>query len=375
MRKTLRKFIANETAGGQIMILFAALALLAANSPLSGWYFTLEPTKHLIQDGLMVLFFFTIALELKREMTEGVLAKRGQILLPALAALGGMAVPAGIYLALNIGQPENHAGWAIPSATDIAFALCILSFAGKNVPPAIKIFLLAIAIFDDLGAIAIIALFYNNSLSIIPLLLAGLAIFALIRLNKRNVACGWPYLFVGIYLVICLYFSGIHTTLAGVAVGLAIPMRRHSDPARSPLTHILHIWHPWVNFLILPLFAFTHAGVSLAGIDASALTQPLPLGILLGLFLGKQLGIFATSWLVIITGLASKPKNSTWAQLYGVSIIAGIGFTMSLFIGMLAFSDDQQQELVKLGVIAGSVLSALWGILVMRLATLSSSKG
>jgi NhaA family Na+:H+ antiporter len=244
---------------------------------------------------------------------------------------------------------------------------------GKNIPPAIKIFLLAIAIFDDLGAILIIAAFYNTELALMPLLLAGFGLGILGLLNWRNVTVLTPYFLTGIFLWFCFYHSGIHTTVAGVAVGMAIPMRDKDHPRHSPLNICMHFLHPWVSFLVLPIFAFTSAGVSFAGMQTADLLKPLPLGIALGLFFGKQIGIFGTTWLLVTMRLASKPEGASWMHLYGVSIIAGIGFTMSLFIGLLAFDDAHMQEMVKIGVIGGSLLSTLGGFIVLRYLTREKS--
>lgn len=364
------------------MIVFAALALIAANSPLSSWYYgftsapvtfgygelsATEPFKAWVKDILMVLFFLVVGLELKREMREGFLSRRDQILLPLVAAAGGMIAPALMFLGLNYNSPDSLSGWAIPSATDIAFALCILMLAGKGIPPSIKIFLLAIAIFDDLGAILIIAAFYNTALAALPLLMALLGVAFLFVLNRRNVTALAPYILIGIYLWFCFHYSGIHTTVAGVAVGMAIPMRDRNDPHHSPLNRCMHFLHPWVSFLVLPLFAFTCAGVSLGGVTVGGLLQPLPLGVMMGLFIGKQVGIFGSTWLLVKMRIVGKPEGASWRQIYGVSVIAGIGFTMSLFISLLAFDDVQAQEMAKLGVIVGSLLSAVWGAVVLRM--------
>jgi len=379
--RLISDFMKTESSSGIVMIVFAALALIAANSPWSALYkefinisigfsvndaTAVEPLKVWVKDILMVFFFLIVGLELKREMREGFLSRRDQILLPLLAAVGGMVAPAVIFFALNHGHPANLAGWAIPSATDIAFALCVLMLVGKNIPPAVKIFLLAIAIFDDLGAILIIAAFYNSALALMPLSLALVGFLLLILLNRRNVTALAPYMLTGIYLWFCLYHSGIHTTIAGVAVGMAIPMRDKDRLHHSPLNHAMHLLHPWVSFIVLPIFAFTSAGVSFAGMEIGDLFKPLPLGIALGLFFGKQIGIFGTTWLLVAMRLANKPEGASWAHLYGVSIIAGIGFTMSLFIGLLAFNDPQMQEMVKIGVIFGSLLSTLGGFIVLR---------
>ncbi len=386
--RRIRDFMETESASGLVMIIFAVLAVLAANSPFSAFYksFVDAPVtfgfqesmvthalKDWVKDILMVFFFLIIGLELKREMCEGFLSKHDQIILPLLAAAGGMAVPALIFFGFNHNSPATVHGWAIPSATDIAFALAILTMLGKGIPPAIKIFLLAVAIFDDLGAILVIAAFYNTGLAVIPLLLAagGIAILAL--LNRAHVAVITPYVLIGIFLWFCFYYSGIHTTLAGVIVGLMIPMRDKDEPRHSPLNSCMHFLHPWVSFLVLPIFAFTSAGVDLKGLSLSSFLQPLPLGIALGLFIGKQIGIFGTSWLLIKTKLVSMPEATKWRHLYAVSVIAGIGFTMSLFIGMLAFSDPLLQELVKVGVISGSLLCILWGGIVLRVVTRSKN--
>ncbi|MDX2095842.1 MAG: Na+/H+ antiporter NhaA [Alphaproteobacteria bacterium] len=380
--RNIREFMETESASGVLMILFALLAVLAANSPVAALYKALvstplafgvgdsiavEPLKNWVKDILMVFFFLIIGLELKREMKEGFLSRRDQIMLPLFAAMGGMALPALIFFGLNHDSPETVNGWAIPSATDIAFALAILTLLGKRMPPAIKIFLLAVAIFDDLGAIIVIAAFYNTGLALLPLLLAAGGIFLLTLFNRANIAILTPYMLVGVFLWFCFYYSGIHTTLAGVIVGFAIPMRAGEDDRHSPLNACMHFLHPWVSFLVLPVFAFTSAGVSLAGLSIASLLEPLPLGIALGLLLGKQIGIFGTSWLLIKTKLVRMPEATQWRHLYAVSIVAGIGFTMSLFIGMLAFEAAPLQEMVKIGVIGGSLLCILWGGLVLRI--------
>lgn len=386
--RRIREFMETESASGVVMIVFAVLAVLAANSPFSALYkefvsapitfgfqdsMATHPLKDWVKDILMVFFFLIIGLELKREMCEGFLSKRDQILLPLFAAAGGMAAPALIFFGLNHGNPDTIHGWAIPSATDIAFALAILTLLGKGIPPAIKIFLLAVAIFDDLGAILVIAAFYNTGLAIMPLLLAAAGIAVLALLNRAHVVVITPYILVGIFLWFCFYYSGIHTTLAGVIVGLMVPMRDPADPKDSPLNRYMHFLHPWVSFLVLPIFAFTSAGVDLKGLSLSSFLEPLPLGIALGLFVGKQIGIFGTSWLLIKTKLVGMPDATKWRQLYAVSVIAGIGFTMSLFIGMLAFDDAHLQEMVKVGVIGGSLMCILWGGIVLKIATARKS--
>ncbi len=381
LSRPLREFMETESSSGMVMIAFAVLALLAANSGLSGWYYSfidlpirlgfgeggeVAPLKEWVKDILMVFFFLLIGLELKREMKEGFLARKDQVFLPLLCAAGGMIAPAIIFLALNRHSPETLTGWAIPSATDIAFALAVLSLVGKGIPPSIKVFLLAIAIFDDLGAILIIAGFYNAGIALPPLLLALAGVGALWMLNRKPVTSLAPYMLVGVYLWFCLHHAGLHTTLAGVLVGIAIPMRNPKQSGHSPLDDCIHRLHPWVSFLVLPLFAFTAAGVSFQGMDRAVLSQSLPLGIALGLFFGKQIGIFGMAWGLIKLRFVTMPEGARFSQIYAVSILAGIGFTMSLFIGMLAFTDPALQDGVKTGVIAGSLLSVLWGGAVVR---------
>ena len=378
----IREFMETESASGVVMIVFAILAIIAANSPFSNLYKDFIHTKitfgigdstasesisHWVKDILMVFFFLIIGLELKREMCEGFLSKRDQIILPLLAAIGGMATPALIFMGINYHNSETINGWAIPSATDIAFALAILTMLGKNIPPAIKIFLLAVAIFDDLGAILIIAIFYNTGLAVMPLVLAMVGIAALFALNRSRVAIITPYMLVGVFLWFCFYYSGIHTTLAGVIVGLSIPVREADDARHSPANKLMHFLHPWVSFLVLPIFAFTSAGVDLRGLKIANFIEPLPLGIAFGLFFGKQIGIFGTTFLLIKSKLVSMPEATGWRHLYAVSVVAGIGFTMSLFIGMLAFSSPYLYEMVKIGVISGSLLCIVWGGVVLKL--------
>lgn len=377
-----------ESSAGIVMLVAAALALIAANGPLSDAYRTFittpftfgmndalatEPLKVWVKDIFMVFFFLLIGLELKREMTEGVLATWPQRVLPLIAAAGGMAVPALIYIAINHDSPENIAGWAIPAATDIAFALCVLLLAGRGIPLAVKIFLLAIAIFDDLGAILVIAFFYSGALAIQSLMWCVFGIALLLMLNRLRVFFIMPYLLVGVLLWFCLYHANIHTTLAGVLVGLALPMRGGENHSHSPVNQAIHFLHPWVGFFVLPLFAFTSAGVDFRGMTLDSALHPLPLGIALALFFGKQIGIFGTTWLAVKMGLARLPEGASWPFVYGVSVIAGIGFTMSLFIGALAFS-EAMQSYVKLGVIGGSMLAAVWGALIIRWALAKSSK-
>lgn len=366
LARALADFIREESAGGIIMLAFTALALALANSPFSAQYLSLtRPAEHFVKDVLMVLFFFSVGMELKREMVEGLLSQKGQVMMPLIAAIGGMAVPALIYAALNHSDTVTAHGWAIPSATDIAFALAILLLFGKGVPPAAKILLLAIAIFDDLGAILIIAFFYNSQVAALPLALTALGGGILFLLNKKHVSALTPYLLTGVYLWFCLHASGIHTTIAGVAVGLAIPLRDKQNSENSPLGKALHFLHPWVVFFVLPVFAFTSAGVSLAGVEIKEFFAPMPLGIALGLFIGKQIGIFGSVFLLVKLKLAPKPEGMNWLHVYAVSILAGIGFTMSLFIGLLAFHEPHLQDIAKIGIISGSLLSTFFGGLVL----------
>ncbi|WP_122447585.1 Na+/H+ antiporter NhaA [Pseudomonas viridiflava] len=370
----IKRFFAAEAAGGLILMAAALAALIVANSPLADSYFAALHTvlagmsvEHWINDGLMAIFFMLVGLEIKREMLAGQLASWSQRALPGFAALGGMVVPALIYVAFNRGQPETIGGWAIPAATDIAFALGVLSLLGKRVPLSLKIFLSALAILDDLGAVLIIALFYTSDLSV-PMLLAALgSIAVLVALNRLGVKKLLPYLLIGALLWFFMLQSGIHATLAGVALALCIPLGKADEEASSPLLHLEEKLHPWVAFAVVPIFGFANAGVSLAGITVDKLVDPVPLGVALGLLIGKQVGIFALAALAIRAGLARLPDGSNWGQLYGVAALCGIGFTMSLFIGALAFPGAPALvDEVKVGVLIGSVFSALLGVVVLR---------
>lgn len=376
------EFIRTESASGIVTLFAAAAALLTANLPATAALYqhiihlplTLGagdaraalPLAEGVKDILMVLFFLLVGLELKREMVEGVLADRTQILLPLFAALGGMAAPAAVFLFINQSIPAHGVGWAIPSATDIAFALAVLLLAARNAPPALKIFLLAIAIFDDLGAILIIALFYSHGVSLAALAPVAACVLALYALNRFGVSRLMPYLALMLLLGWFLHHAGIHTTVAGVITGMAVPMRDQKESANSPLNRLMHFLHPWVGFAVLPLFAFTAAGVAVNDMPLSALAAPLTLGVALGLFLGKQIGIFGTTFALVHLRLVRLPEGASWRQVYGVALLAGIGFTMSLFIGSLAFADAALQTEAKLGVLAGSLCSALAGALVLR---------
>jgi NhaA family Na+:H+ antiporter len=352
----------------------ALAALLVANSPLSQTYFaTLHSVwmgmsvEHWVNDGLMAIFFLMVGLEIKREVLAGGLATWGQRALPGFGALGGMIVPALIYVAINWGNAETLKGWAIPAATDIAFALGVLSLLGKRVPTSLKVFLAALAIIDDLGAVVIIAFFYTSGLSM-PMLLASLAtLLVLIAMNRVGVKRLLPYLLVGAVLWFFVLQSGVHATLAGVAVALCVPMGKPEEESRSPLLFLEEKLHTWVAFAVVPIFGFANAGVSLSGISMENLIDPVPLGVALGLLLGKQVGIFLLAALAIRLGLARLPDGSSWAQLYGVALLCGIGFTMSLFIGNLAFAGSAHLiDEVKVGVLIGSILAAIAGVLVLR---------
>jgi NhaA family Na+:H+ antiporter len=373
-----REFLKQESASGIVMIFFALLAIILANSPLNQYYqnfinyslksetFETMKLKQFTKDILMVFFFFLIGLELKREACEGFLKEKSQILLPLLAAIFGMAVPAAIFYLFNYQIPELLHGWAIPSATDIAFAVCILLLVTKNFPNSAKVFLLAVAIFDDLGAILIIAFFYSTGVKILALVIAGLLVVTLFLLHKFKIKLLTPYMIFGGLLAYFLHSAGVHTTIAGVITALAIPFTDNNG--NSPLKHFLHKFHYPVNFLILPLFAFVSAGVSFYGLSMEQIFASVPLGIACGLFFGKQIGIFGISFLAIKFGIAKKPEGASWIDIYIVSIIAGIGFTMSLFVGMLAYSDPILQEEVKFGVLVGSIASTIFALLVAKLA-------
>jgi Na+:H+ antiporter, NhaA family len=376
-------FIHHEAGGGVVLLIAALVAIVLENSawawlsdalldtPVSVRAGALSLDKPLllwINDGLMAVFFFLVGLELKRELLRGELSSMRQALLPAVAAVGGMLVPALVYVAITSSDPAALRGWAIPAATDIAFAVGVLALLGSRVPSSLKIFLLALAIIDDLGAIIIIAVFYTGSLSWLSLGLAagGLAVLAI--LNARDVQRLAPYVLVGIFIWVCVLKSGIHATLAGVLVALAIPLSSNAGASAgvSLLERVEEALHPWVKFGVLPAFAFANAGVSFAGMSFASLTQPIPLGIAAGLFLGKQIGIFGAVWLLVKAGLARLPEGATWLHVYGVAMLAGIGFTMSLFIGTLAFPSPAHAASLRLGVITGSVLSAVAGYAVLR---------
>jgi len=380
----LQDFLRLESASGILLVAAAAIAMLLMNSPLAAFYMDFlnipvairigefeifKPMLLWINDGLMAVFFFLVGLELKREFIEGHLSQRDQAILPAIAAVGGMVVPAGIYAYLNWHDPVTLHGWAIPSATDIAFALGVLMLFGKQVPTALKIFLLTLAILDDLGAIIIIAIFYTSNLSVGSLITALAALAVLIVLNRRGVVYVAAYVLVGLIMWASVLKSGVHATLAGVALAMTIPLRDPKNPKHSPLRDLEHDLHPSVAYVILPLFAFANAGVPLKGLTLEVLFAPVPLGIAAGLFIGKQLGVFGASWAAIKLKIAGLPAGVNWRQLYGVSILCGIGFTMSLFIGALAFENagPEHSAEVRLGILLGSLLSAVVGYAILRL--------
>jgi len=384
LSKPFRWFFQLEAASGLVLLIAAIIALIISNSTFSELYFfTLEKylfiginnfglklsVHHWINDALMAIFFFFVTLEIKREFIQGELSNLKKALLPIIAAVGGMLVPALFYVMINFGNSETMNGWAIPSATDIAFSLGILSLLGSRVPISLKIFLTALAIIDDLGAILIIAFFYSGELSISYLSLILISYILLLVLNKIGVKKFLPYLLIGIFMWFFTYKSGIHATIAGVLLASTIPHRqKYKD--YSLLIKIEHSISPYVAFMIMPLFAFANAGVSLSGLSFSSLMLPVPLGILMGLFFGKQLGVMLFSYFSVKFKIAQMPDNSTWLSLYGVSILTGIGFTMSLFVGNLAFVENTQYiDGVKIGVLAGSLLSTLFGYFLLLLTT------
>ncbi|HEX9448589.1 MAG TPA: Na+/H+ antiporter NhaA, partial [Dongiaceae bacterium] len=377
----VRDFLKWESAGSVVLLAAAVLAMVLSNSPAAGLYDGLlqlpfgvtlgsigltKPLLLWINDGLMAIFFFLVGLEIKREVLEGELSSLSQLALPGLAAVGGMLAPALIFVALNWSHADNLAGWAIPAATDIAFAVGILGLVGARAPLSLKIFLLALAILDDLGAIIIIAVFYTADLSVLALGLAAMAVLVLALLNRNNVQSLAAYVLVGIVMWVCVLKSGVHATLAGAVLAFAVPLRNPQAPDESLLRRCEHALHPWISFAIMPIFAFANAGVSLAGLGRSQLFDPVALGIAGGLFIGKQVGVFALVWLCVTLRLGKLPQGANWGQVFGVAVLTGIGFTMSLFIGSLAFPDPGRASAVRLGVLAGSVLSACLGFVILR---------
>jgi Na+:H+ antiporter, NhaA family len=375
----MRRFFDSEASAGMILMGVTVIALTVANSPLADTYFAVLKTYvlglsvlHWINDALMAVFFLLVGLEIKREMLDGQLSTWPRRILPGIAALGGMIAPALIYLAITRNEPQLHHGWAIPTATDIAFALGMLAILGSRVPKSLTIFLTALAILDDLGAIIIIAFFYTSDLSLAMLGAAALCLLVLVAFNRFGIVSLLPYLAVGAILWFFVLKSGIHATLAGVALALTIPL--HANPKKTraedaPLHRLEHALHGWVAYAVIPIFGFANAGVSLSGLSLDAVLSPLPLGIAMGLFIGKQLGVYAFSYGAIHLGFADVPAGATRAQCYGVALLCGIGFTMSLFIGALAFPDQPElSDATKIGVLMGSALSALAGYIVLSLA-------
>ncbi len=391
MRSLFTRFFQLEAASGLLLIAAAILALVINNSPLSYLYSGLldvpvavqvgalniaKPLLLWINDGLMALFFLLIGLEVKREVVDGHLSKPSQVILPATAAVGGMVIPALIYWFINRDNPAAVAGWAIPTATDIAFALGVLALLGKRVPVSLKLFLMTLAIIDDLGAIIVIALFYSGTLSSVSLALAAACLVVLVAMNRLGVVKLGPYLIVGLILWVCVLKSGVHATLAGVALALCIPLRTRNAET-SPLLSLEHALHPWVAYAILPLFAFANAGVSLAGMTVESFTHPVPMGIAVGLLLGKTVGVFGLTWVAVKLRLAVLPAGAGWGQLLGVAILCGIGFTMSLFVGSLAFvpGSSDYAGMDRMGILTGSFFAAVIGYAVTAMASRKPSVG
>ncbi len=376
MSDVIKDFFKLESAGGILLVIAAAIAMMVANSPLNELYTSVLHTyvagmsvSHWINDGLMAVFFLLIGLEVKRELLEGALKSKETAIFPAIAAVGGMLAPALVYVLFNSGDPQAMQGWAIPAATDIAFALGIMALLGKRVPVSLKVFLLALAIIDDLGVVVIIALFYSGDLSTTALLAGFVATAALFFCNMKHVTKLRWFMLIGAILWFSVLKSGVHATLAGVVIGFAIPLKGNPGE-RSPLKHMEHALHPYVAFLILPIFAFANAGISLEGISMSSLTSMLPLGIALGLLVGKPLGIFSFSWLAVKFGVAKLPKGVNFKHIFAVSVLCGIGFTMSIFISSLAFTGTSAEfdTLARLGILMGSTTAAVLGYFLLHIS-------
>ena len=383
LTKSIQEFLKQESAGGILLMIAAVLAVILANSPLSSWYDLLLDTPVAVQigtlniakplllwinDGLMAVFFFLVGLELKRELIEGELSDKRNIILPGLGAIGGMLVPALVYYFFNKDNPDTLQGWAIPAATDIAFALGLLSLLGSRVPVSLKIFLTSLAIFDDIGAILIIAFFYTANLSITAMWVVIGCLPILWWLNRRGVTSKSPYLMIGLIMWVAVLKSGVHATLAGVILAMFIPLK--AEDGHSPLKTLEHDLHSIVAFFVLPVFAFANAGLNLSGVGLEQLMHPVPMGIAAGLFIGKQIGIFGLCFLGVKFGLAQLPKGMTMTSLYGTAALCGVGFTMSLFIGSLAFEENMGISLFdeRLGIIVGSLLSGALGYLILMKA-------
>jgi len=378
---TIQALLRSEASGGVALAAAAVLAILFANGPFDDAYLAFrelpvelrigrfeiaKPLLLWVNDGLMAVFFFVVGLEIKRECLEGELSSLSQAALPAVAAIGGIVAPAAIYVAINAGNAEDLQGWAIPAATDIAFALGVLALLGDRVPLSLKVLVMAIAVFDDLGAIVIIALFYTADLSLSVLLFSLVIFAALAVLNRAGVTRTAPYIVLGTLMWVAVLKSGVHATLAGVALAMTIPLRTSARGQDAPLRRLEQGLQPWVAFCILPIFAFANAGVSLEGVGLQSFLVPVQLGISTGLFFGKQIGIFGCLLLMIATGLAKMPRGTNYVQLYGAALLCGVGFTMSLFIGGLAWEHADFEDPVRLGVITGSLLAGIAGYLVLR---------
>ncbi|KQZ92230.1 sodium:proton antiporter [Rhizobium sp. Root564] len=381
INSTLRKFLDNGASGGLVLMAVALLAIITANSPLAEDYFHILHVyigplsiQHWINDALMAVFFLMVGLEIKREMLDGQLSSWSRRVLPGAAAAGGMIFPALFYVLLNRDNPAALQGWAIPTATDIAFALGVLSLFGSRVPTSLKIFLAALAIIDDLGAVIVIALFYTADLNLVALIGAGLVWGNLFIFNKMKVKVLWPYLVLGAVLWVLVFASGVHATLAGVMLALTIPLKLtpgtpEATPEESPLHRLEHALHKPVAFIIVPIFGFANAGVSLSGLSLSVFTEPLTMGVAGGLFFGKLIGVFGVVAVLVKLGLAELPAQASWGQVAGTALLCGIGFTMSLFIGLLAFNDPAVQDHVKIGILMGSLVSGLSGALILTLTS------
>lgn len=392
IQSTLRHFLDNEASGGIILMFVAALAIITANSPLAETYFDIlhiyvGPLSllHWINDALMAVFFLLVGLEIKREMLDGQLSTWNRRILPGAAAAGGMLFPALFYVYFNWNDPIALRGWAIPTATDIAFALGVLSLFGNRVPASLKVFLAALAIIDDLGAVIVIAIFYTADLNMLSLAGAGIVIGNLIILNRMGMRTLWPYLLLGAVLWVLVFASGVHATLAGVILALTIPLKQtpgtpEAAHHESPLHKLEHLIHKPVAFVVVPVFGFANAGVSFAGISMSVFSENLTMGIAAGLLLGKLVGVFGTVVLLVKLGLADLPAQASWGQVAGTTLLCGIGFTMSLFIGLLAFEDPGVQDRVKIGILAGSLISGVLGAVLLsvsgrRRSTIGSVSG
>ncbi|MCS4092682.1 Na+/H+ antiporter NhaA [Rhizobium sp. BK176] len=377
IRSTLRHFLDNEASGGLVLMAVALAAIVVANSPLAEGYFHalhvyVGPLslQHWINDALMALFFLLVGLEIKREMLDGQLSSWSRRILPGAAALGGMVFPALFYVGFNWENPAALRGWAIPTATDIAFALGVISLFGSRVPASLKIFLAALAIIDDLGAVVVIALFYTSDLNLIALAGAAIVLATLYGMNRSKVMALWPYLVLGAALWLLVFLSGIHATLAGVLLALTIPLKLtpgtpEATHQESPLHHLEHLLHKPVAFVVVPIFGFSNAGVSFAGASISIFWEPLTMGVASGLLLGKLVGVLGTVALLVKLGFADIPAKASWGQMTGVAALCGIGFTMSLFIGLLAFDDPTVQDHVKMGILLGSVASGIIGAIIL----------